>query len=142
MGDLVYTNAKKCFKDFPTTRIYAPVGSKKELLPYLVRRLIENGANNSFVNKYLDKKIPITEVVKNPLLNCKDQLINKTFLNNVKRPKEIFKGRENSLGFDFGDLYEIKTLQNDVKNMRKRDYKASSILGNHEFTGELSLIHI
>ena len=136
MGDLVYTNAKKCFKDFPTTRIYAPVGSKKELLPYLVRRLIENGANNSFVNKYLDKKIPITEVVKNPLLNCKDQLINKTFLNNVKRPKEIFKGRENSLGFDFGDLYEIKTLQNDVKNMRKRDYKASSILGNHEFTGE------
>ena len=64
MGDLTYRNAEKVFDDLPLTRIYAPVGSKKELLPYLVRRLLENGANSSFVNKYLSSEVPVSEVVK------------------------------------------------------------------------------
>ena len=48
-------------------RMYAPVGNHEELLPYLVRRLLENGANSSFVNRIIDKKIPIASIVTNPL---------------------------------------------------------------------------
>jgi len=47
-------------------RVYAPVGSHEELLPYLVRRLLENGANTSFVNRVVDEEVPIRELVADP----------------------------------------------------------------------------
>src|SRR3546814_1090084 len=47
-------------------RIYAPVGSHEDLLAYLVRRLLENGANSSFVNRIQDEKLPIDEIVADP----------------------------------------------------------------------------
>src|SRR3546814_18586371 len=47
-------------------RIYAPVGSHEELLAYLVRRLLENGANSSFVNRIQDEKLPIDEIIADP----------------------------------------------------------------------------
>ena len=49
------------------SRIYAPVGGHKELLPYLVRRLLENGANSSFVNQLIDPELSVDEVVADPL---------------------------------------------------------------------------
>lgn len=49
------------------TRIYAPVGSHKELLPYLVRRLLENGANSSFVNQLMNPDIDVDEIIADPL---------------------------------------------------------------------------
>jgi len=49
------------------TRIYAPVGSHKDLLPYLVRRLLENGANGSFINQMMDEDIPAEEVTRDPI---------------------------------------------------------------------------
>ena len=48
-------------------RIYAPVGSHKELLAYLVRRLLENGANSSFVNRIADEDVPLDELVRDPV---------------------------------------------------------------------------
>ena len=48
-------------------RVYAPVGSHEELLPYLVRRLLENGANTSFVNRIVDESLPVEEVVGDPI---------------------------------------------------------------------------
>ena len=89
MGDLVFRNAGEVFDDLPLTRIYAPVGSKKELLPYLVRRLLENGANSSFVNKYLSQDIPVDEVVKNPIETAETSLESQNYLSNVKRPNNI-----------------------------------------------------
>ena len=54
--------------DPPTpVRIYAPVGSHKELLAYLVRRLLENGANSSFVNRIADEQVSIDELVRDPV---------------------------------------------------------------------------
>jgi RHH-type proline utilization regulon transcriptional repressor/proline dehydrogenase/delta 1-pyrroline-5-carboxylate dehydrogenase len=46
MGELIYKNANSILKDFHKISIYAPVGAYKDLLPYLVRRLLENGANS------------------------------------------------------------------------------------------------
>src|SRR6185295_3521757 len=54
------------YGEFPL-RVYAPVGSHEDLLPYLVRRLLENGANTSFVYALLDAKTPIEKVVVDPI---------------------------------------------------------------------------
>src|SRR4029453_10244747 len=70
MGEGLYEELAKLEKGIgekPTPiRIYAPAGSHKELLAYLVRRLLENGANSSFVNRVADDEIPIDELVRDP----------------------------------------------------------------------------
>jgi RHH-type proline utilization regulon transcriptional repressor/proline dehydrogenase/delta 1-pyrroline-5-carboxylate dehydrogenase len=48
-------------------RAYAPVGGHEDLLPYLVRRLLENGANTSFVHALLDERVPVEKVVADPI---------------------------------------------------------------------------
>ncbi|NEL42947.1 MAG: hypothetical protein G3W69_34595, partial [Xanthomonas perforans] len=48
-------------------RVYAPVGSHEDLLPYLVRRLLENGANSSFVNRITDEDVAIEDLIRDPV---------------------------------------------------------------------------
>jgi RHH-type transcriptional regulator, proline utilization regulon repressor / proline dehydrogenase / delta 1-pyrroline-5-carboxylate dehydrogenase len=66
MGEALYAAAQARYGDFPL-RVYAPVGSHEDLLPYLVRRLLENGANTSFVHALLDEKTPVSKVVVDPI---------------------------------------------------------------------------
>jgi len=66
MADSLYQALPEYFDDMPPVRIYAPVGSHEELLPYLVRRLLENGANSSFVNQLTDEGTALAELVENP----------------------------------------------------------------------------
>jgi RHH-type transcriptional regulator, proline utilization regulon repressor / proline dehydrogenase / delta 1-pyrroline-5-carboxylate dehydrogenase len=66
MGEALYDAAHERYGDFPL-RVYAPVGSHEDLLPYLVRRLLENGANTSFVHALLDEKTPVGKVVVDPI---------------------------------------------------------------------------
>ena len=66
MGEALYAAAHDRYGDFPL-RVYAPVGSHEDLLPYLVRRLLENGANTSFVHALLDEKTPVSKVVVDPV---------------------------------------------------------------------------
>ena len=139
MGDLTYRNAKKVYEDFPLTRVYAPVGSKKELLPYLVRRLLENGANSSFVNKYLSKEIPVSDVVKNPIEIASANLKEGNFLKIVPRPMDIFSNRDNSIGFDFGDLEDIKELENNMKDFDNDKFKACSIINGLDVSEEYEI---
>jgi RHH-type proline utilization regulon transcriptional repressor/proline dehydrogenase/delta 1-pyrroline-5-carboxylate dehydrogenase len=83
------------------TRIYAPVGSHEDLLAYLVRRLLENGANTSFVNRLADDDAPLDEIIADPVT----QLSKETALRNPKipLPAEMLPGRENSHGFVWAD---------------------------------------
>jgi RHH-type transcriptional regulator, proline utilization regulon repressor / proline dehydrogenase / delta 1-pyrroline-5-carboxylate dehydrogenase len=66
MGEALYAGARDRYGDFPL-RVYAPVGSHEDLLPYLVRRLLENGANTSFVHALLDERTPVEKVVTDPI---------------------------------------------------------------------------
>jgi RHH-type proline utilization regulon transcriptional repressor/proline dehydrogenase/delta 1-pyrroline-5-carboxylate dehydrogenase len=66
MGEALYAAAHERYGDFPL-RVYAPVGSHEDLLPYLVRRLLENGANTSFVYALLDERTPVSKVVVDPI---------------------------------------------------------------------------
>jgi RHH-type proline utilization regulon transcriptional repressor/proline dehydrogenase/delta 1-pyrroline-5-carboxylate dehydrogenase len=67
MGEPLYRAAARQSVDTFRIRTYAPVGSHKELLPYLVRRLLENGANSSFVHELLDSAVPAEQLVQDPV---------------------------------------------------------------------------
>jgi RHH-type transcriptional regulator, proline utilization regulon repressor / proline dehydrogenase / delta 1-pyrroline-5-carboxylate dehydrogenase len=84
-----------------TTRIYAPVGPHKDLLAYLVRRLLENGANGSFVYQIADKDIPAAQVAEDPI----GKLLATDFLSSpaIPQPAAIFGRRRNSEGLDLTD---------------------------------------
>jgi RHH-type proline utilization regulon transcriptional repressor/proline dehydrogenase/delta 1-pyrroline-5-carboxylate dehydrogenase len=83
------------------TRIYAPVGSHEDLLAYLVRRLLENGANTSFVNRLADDEAPLDDIIADPIL----QLSKDTPLRNprIPLPADMLPGRKNSAGFVWAD---------------------------------------
>lgn len=94
MGDALYNRLIK-EKDV-CVRIYAPVGSHKDLLPYLVRRLLENGANSSFVHRLVDASCPVSELVDHPVTTLKGR---KTLRNPfIELPRDMFKDRDNSYG--------------------------------------------
>ncbi|MEO0495822.1 MAG: bifunctional proline dehydrogenase/L-glutamate gamma-semialdehyde dehydrogenase PutA [Pseudomonadota bacterium] len=88
-------------------RIYAPVGGHRDLLAYLVRRLLENGANSSFVAKVGDTKIPISELLERP-----SRIMAETPARHsaITMPRHIFEGRPNSQGVEFGSRLELSSL--------------------------------
>ncbi|MDF1756952.1 MAG: bifunctional proline dehydrogenase/L-glutamate gamma-semialdehyde dehydrogenase PutA [Legionellaceae bacterium] len=92
-------------------RVYAPVGSHEDLLPYLVRRLLENGANSSFVNRITDNDVPISSLVENPVVKSKALLAKMN--SNIPLPLDIFMPeRKNAIGIDLTDRAVIAKLQN------------------------------
>ncbi len=94
MGDALYDHILQAYK-IPV-RIYAPVGAHKDLLPYLVRRLLENGANSSFVHQLLDKSYPIDKLVVHPY----DKLLTNANLHNpdIPLPLDVYGARRASFG--------------------------------------------
>jgi RHH-type proline utilization regulon transcriptional repressor/proline dehydrogenase/delta 1-pyrroline-5-carboxylate dehydrogenase len=83
----------------PRCRIYAPVGKHRDLLAYLVRRLLENGANSSFVNQVLDGSVPAETVARDPF-----EALTAAMPAAVVRPARLFgDARNNSKGFDLTD---------------------------------------
>lgn len=100
LHDLVLTQAgTRC-------RIYAPVGAHRDLLAYLVRRLLENGANSSFVNQIVDEEVSAEEVAADPITAALAP-----DLHPLTRPSEIFPGRHNSKGWDWTDPVQMLELQ-------------------------------
>ncbi|PSL20056.1 bifunctional proline dehydrogenase/L-glutamate gamma-semialdehyde dehydrogenase PutA [Shimia abyssi] len=86
-------------------RIYAPVGAHRDLLAYLVRRLLENGANSSFVNQIVDQDVPPEEVARDPFEAFKDPV------ESLPTGPELFEPeRPNSVGFDLTDLPTLERL--------------------------------
>ena len=92
------------------SRIYAPVGGHKELLPYLVRRLLENGANSSFVNQLFDPDLSIDAIVADPLEEVKTlNIIPNTA---IPAPRDLFSGsRLLAEGWDETDPDDAEQLQ-------------------------------
>lgn len=110
MGNELYEQVVPANKLGIPCRIYAPVGSHEDLLPYLVRRLLENGANSSFVNRIVDEKAPISTLVEDPVSKANHFLGKMN--QNIPLPSAIFlPERKNSIGFDFTDREEIAKLQ-------------------------------
>jgi len=90
-------------------RIYAPVGAHRDLLAYLVRRLLENGANSSFVNQIVDEDIPPAIVAACPFAEVEEDLAAE--LSYLKYGPELFgKTRKNAKGFDIFDVNVLRDI--------------------------------
>jgi RHH-type proline utilization regulon transcriptional repressor/proline dehydrogenase/delta 1-pyrroline-5-carboxylate dehydrogenase len=90
------------------TRIYAPVGSHEDLLAYLVRRLLENGANTSFVNRLANDKAPIEEIVADPVKRLIAAEPKRS--PRIAKPDALFPGRRNSAGLPLNDRTQASQL--------------------------------
>jgi RHH-type proline utilization regulon transcriptional repressor/proline dehydrogenase/delta 1-pyrroline-5-carboxylate dehydrogenase len=136
MGQALYEAAAAETPHLPPVRVYAPVGTHEELLPYLVRRLLENGANTSFVHHFLNKQIPVEQVV--------GQIMGKFIPNSaaaasgdgkpsrIREPAELYRSRRNSRGADFGDPADLATLQDELRAVASLSYVGGPILSQPE----------
>ncbi len=116
------------------TRIYAPVGAHKDLLPYLVRRLLENGANSSFVHKLIDPNTPIESLAVHPV---QEALANETFRNPaIVLPTEIFDDRKNSYGHNLHIKGQREAFLNKVQSFHSKTYKVSSLVNGKNVGSE------
>ena len=109
MGEALHEIVKK--EENTRCRIYAPVGAHRDLLAYLVRRLLENGANSSFVNQVVDDAVPPEVVASCPLA----ELENDVGWSIPTGPQLFAPERVNSLGFDLNDataLDQIEAVRN------------------------------
>ncbi|MGV6851415.1 MAG: bifunctional proline dehydrogenase/L-glutamate gamma-semialdehyde dehydrogenase PutA [bacterium] len=116
MGQLLYQQViPKDRFDVPC-RVYAPVGSHEDLLPYLVRRLLENGANTSFVNRIIDEKLSPEEIVSDPVT----QVLTLRQIPHpaIPAPAHIFgEQRLNSKGYNLDDYQSLLGLQSQLENL-------------------------
>jgi RHH-type proline utilization regulon transcriptional repressor/proline dehydrogenase/delta 1-pyrroline-5-carboxylate dehydrogenase len=115
-------------------RIYAPVGSHEDLLPYLVRRLLENGANTSFVNRLADDRAPIGEIVADPVASVAS-LKDKPHPR-IPLPENLFgTERRNSAGLDLNDLTVLRGLAAEMEPAAMTRWQAGPIVGGATVSG-------
>jgi RHH-type proline utilization regulon transcriptional repressor/proline dehydrogenase/delta 1-pyrroline-5-carboxylate dehydrogenase len=104
-------------------RIYAPVGSHKELLAYLVRRLLENGANSSFVNRIADEQVSVDELVRDPFVEL--AALEPKRNPKIILPRDVFGAeRHNSAGVDLSDPLVREPLLKRLRKLEGRRWHA------------------
>jgi RHH-type proline utilization regulon transcriptional repressor/proline dehydrogenase/delta 1-pyrroline-5-carboxylate dehydrogenase len=113
-------------------RIYAPVGTHKDLLGYLVRRLLENGANTSFVNRLADESIPVEKIVIDPVARV-SALTHKPHPR-IPKPSDIYGQWENSAGLDLSNETVLGELKQRMDTASKKPWVAKSIVNGEERT--------
>ena len=112
MGEVLYASLLADLPDL-TCRVYAPVGGHSELLAYLVRRLLENGANSSFVSVASDATIPVESVLRRP----QDWIGDASHArhSHIPKPRDLFApARRNSAGVEFGDRAAVEALLAEI----------------------------
>ncbi|UOO80904.1 bifunctional proline dehydrogenase/L-glutamate gamma-semialdehyde dehydrogenase PutA [Uruburuella testudinis] len=107
-------------------RIYAPVGTHETLLAYLVRRLLENGANSSFVNQIVDENVSIDDLIKCPLEAA--QAAGGKMHAALPLPRHLYgKGRLNSQGLDLSNEFVLQQLQAEMNEAARQSYAAAPL---------------
>lgn len=97
-------------------RVYAPVGSHQHLLAYLVRRLLENGANTSFINRLRDKRVPLSSLAADPVALARD----KKYLPHphIPLPRQLYSDRPNAPGIDLSLHHSQQTLNDAISRLK------------------------
>ena len=135
MGEALYdevANLEEAIGDPRTpVRIYAPVGSHKELLAYLVRRLLENGANSSFVNRIADEEVSLDDLVRDPVADL--EAFEPKRNPKIILPNDLFgAARRNSAGVDLSDPLVREPLIQRLKELEARSWTAKPGVGKGE----------
>ena len=126
MGQALYEQVVGATRMNQPCRIYAPVGSHEDLLAYLVRRLLENGANTSFVNRLADDEAPIAEIIADPVMEM-GKLANLPHPH-IPLPADLFGARRNSKGYALWDDATRNRLTAGMAEALKRPIEASAIV--------------
>ncbi|MFY0399003.1 bifunctional proline dehydrogenase/L-glutamate gamma-semialdehyde dehydrogenase PutA [Brevundimonas naejangsanensis] len=125
MGEALYDGAKVEWGDV-VVRAYAPVGGHEELLPYLVRRLLENGANSSFVHALLDERVPAADVAADPITSVEAQPDRHP---KIPVPMNIYGDRKNSLGRDYSQASDRELHAAALERVDSEKLTAGPIIG-------------
>lgn len=120
MGHLLYDQLQETVSSPVNMRVYAPVGAHKDLLPYLVRRLLENGANSSFVNRFMDKNIAVEELMQDTVELVEAESPRRHGM--IPLPVDILSAsgreagpRKNAAGIDLVDSIEVDHLIGEME---------------------------
>ncbi len=118
-------------------RIYAPVGPHKDLLAYLVRRLLENGANSSFVNQIVDTSITPEEIARDPI-TVVNELGHDLSSKAIVPPTKIFGDqRRNSKGWDLTDPVTVAELDEGRGRYKTHQWKGGPVMAGSVSGGEV-----
>ncbi len=138
MGETLYDQVVGPGKLNQPCRIYAPVGSHETLLAYLVRRLLENGANSSFVNQIVDDKVSIDLLVADPFAAARAS--GGKPHPGIALPRELFGSeRANSSGLDLADDSVLHALAERLA--QPRHYLCGALLAGAVQTGQAMAVH-
>jgi RHH-type proline utilization regulon transcriptional repressor/proline dehydrogenase/delta 1-pyrroline-5-carboxylate dehydrogenase len=139
MGETLYDQVVGAKNLDKACRIYAPVGSHETLLAYLVRRLLENGANSSFVNQIVDESVPIETLLTDPFdaaraANCLPHP-------RIPLPQALYPdGRKNSSGLDLANEDVLAALAGELGTVRP--YVAAPLIdGQLEAAGAVNIVN-
>ncbi|WP_245979269.1 bifunctional proline dehydrogenase/L-glutamate gamma-semialdehyde dehydrogenase PutA [Solilutibacter pythonis] len=138
MGDDLYAEVMPQDRLDVPCRVYAPVGSHEDLLPYLVRRLLENGANSSFVNRITDEDIPIDDLVRDPLetVAAFDQISHPRIPLPVDLYRSQHQARDNSMGINLANDDQLRALAAQLDRAGSGAWQAAPLVPGANATGE------
>ena len=121
-------------------RVYAPVGTHEDLLPYLVRRLLENGANTSFVNRLVDLQLDINDITKDPIEVVRKHQDHRH--PQIPLPKDIFQPvRENSSGINLSDVGTLHNLEAELEKLKNHKITATPLIPDYKGASEAIDVH-
>ncbi len=109
-------------------RVYAPVGTHETLLAYLVRRLLENGANSSFVNRIADPAISIEELATDPVATIQAMPHPGAHHDQISLPAELYSDRSNSAGIDLSNESALATLGEELLESASTNWRARPMI--------------
>ena len=133
MGEAIY-DALLADEPGAACRIYAPVGEHRDLLAYLVRRLLENGANSSFVSVAADPAVPIADILRRPQAEIGDA--RRARHPRIVVPRDLYApARRNSAGIEFGDHAALAALLGDIRTGAPGDQQATPIVNGMTVEG-------
>lgn len=126
MGEPIHAAFQE--KTLHPVRVYAPVGGFRTLLPYLVRRLLENGSSQSFVNQLADPAVGVDELTRPPLARL--ATLDAATAPSLPRPAELFLPRANSPGISPADINAWSTLRTAMQGFEEFRWHATPLLGS------------
>jgi len=132
MGEALYEDIVEAAEFRRPCRIYAPVGGHEDLLAYLVRRLLENGANTSFVNRLADENLPVAEIIRDPVETVTREQDAGVRPEPIPRPPHIFgPERRNSEGLALEERHVRARLFEDMRETLTRDFEVTPLVGGN-----------
>lgn len=143
MGDDLYGEVIPADRLDVPCRVYAPVGSHEDLLPYLVRRLLENGANSSFVNRITDESVAIEDLVRDPVQTV--EAFDSIPHPRIPLPVDLYHShadsleycdRNNSMGVNLSNDDQLRPLAEQVNAALRNDWYAHPLVPGAAMDGE------